>query len=74
MAARRVLSADQPRGLLPPRRSRDSQAKEVCLACPVLKQCREHALQVREPYGVWGAMTEDEREAYYAGHAVPAAS
>ncbi|TPG19034.1 WhiB family transcriptional regulator [Pedococcus bigeumensis] len=58
----------------PARRSRDSQAKEVCLACPVLKQCREHALRVREPYGVWGAMTEDEREAHYAGHAVPTAS
>jgi len=52
----------------PARRSRDSQAKEVCLACPVLAQCREHALRVREPYGVWGAMTEDEREAHYAGH------
>jgi WhiB family redox-sensing transcriptional regulator len=58
----------------PARRSRDSQAKEVCLGCPVLQQCREHALRVREPYGVWGAMTEDEREAHYSGPAVPAAS
>ena len=49
------------------RRSRDSAAKEVCLGCPVLVQCREHALRVREPYGVWGAMTEDEREAFYNG-------
>jgi hypothetical protein len=29
------------------RRSRDSAAKEVCLGCPVLVQCREHALRVR---------------------------
>jgi len=61
----------------PARRSRDAEAKEVCLACPVLQQCREHALRVREPYGVWGAMTEDEREAHYAGRGpdtVPAAS
>ena len=36
------------------RRSRDAAAKEVCLGCPVLVQCREHALRVREPYGVWG--------------------
>jgi WhiB family redox-sensing transcriptional regulator len=50
------------------RRTRDAAAKEVCLGCPVLVQCREHALRVREPYGVWGAMTEDEREAWYAGH------
>ncbi|NYE01764.1 hypothetical protein BJY21_002948 [Kineosphaera limosa] len=31
----------------------------------MLQQCREHALRVREPYGVWGAMTEEEREAQY---------
>ena len=41
-------------------------AKEICLACPVLQQCRSHALAVREPYGVWGGLTEDERETVYA--------
>ena len=46
----------------PSRRNRDNAAKAVCLTCPVLKNCREHALQVQEPYGVWGGMTEDERE------------
>jgi len=51
----------------PARRNRDSAAKAVCLGCPVLESCRQHALQVREPYGVWGAMTEDERERTYAG-------
>ncbi|MCE0486356.1 WhiB family transcriptional regulator [Ornithinimicrobium sediminis] len=49
----------------PARRRRDERAKQVCRQCPVLEQCREHALQVREPYGVWGAMTESEREAAY---------
>jgi len=58
----------------PARRSRDSRAKEVCLGCPVLQHCREHALRVREPYGVWGAMTEDERELHYAGRSVGAAA
>ena len=48
------------------RHHRDSAAKEVCLGCPVLAQCREHALAVREPYGVWGGLTEDEREAHLA--------
>jgi WhiB family redox-sensing transcriptional regulator len=64
----------------PARRNRDARAKEVCQTCPVLVQCRAHALQVREPYGVWGGMTEDEREAAYAasgatvtGTPVPAA-
>ena len=43
------------------RRSRDDRAKAVCDSCPVLRRCREHALASREPYGVWGGMTEDER-------------
>ncbi|GAB6901297.1 WhiB family transcriptional regulator [Kineosporia succinea] len=51
----------------PARRQRDVAAKSVCARCPVLDQCREHALQVREPYGVWGGMTEDERESTYCG-------
>lgn len=50
----------------PARRRRDARAKEVCGTCPVLAQCREHALAAREPYGVWGGMTEDERTAYHA--------
>ncbi|WP_040157975.1 WhiB family transcriptional regulator [Mobilicoccus massiliensis] len=47
------------------RRSRDAAAKLVCAGCPVIQECREHALRVREPYGVWGGMTEDERLAFY---------
>lgn len=47
------------------RRMRDHAAKEVCEQCPVLIQCREHALTVREPYGVWGGMSEDDRLAHY---------
>jgi WhiB family redox-sensing transcriptional regulator len=50
----------------PARRRRDDAAKAVCATCPVLRQCREHALTVREPYGVWGGMTEQEREEHYA--------
>ena len=30
-------------------------------------ECRSHALEVREPYGVWGGLTEAEREDLYAG-------
>ena len=49
----------------PARRNRDATAKSICAGCPVLEQCRSHALTVREPYGVWGGLTEDEREAMY---------
>jgi len=58
----------------PTRRNRDIAAKAVCLDCPVLQRCREHALQVREPYGVWGGLTEPERNAIYVGSSdLPAA-
>jgi WhiB family transcriptional regulator, redox-sensing transcriptional regulator len=45
---------------------RDSRAKSVCAACPVRDACRRHALSVREPYGVWGGLSEDERDELYA--------
>ena len=31
-----------------------------------MEACRQHALKVREPYGVWGGLTEDDREAIYS--------
>lgn len=43
------------------RRRRDEAAKAVCATCAVLVECREHALTAREPYGVWGGLTEEER-------------
>ncbi|RDI63342.1 WhiB family transcriptional regulator [Nocardia pseudobrasiliensis] len=46
------------------RTARENRAKQICHTCPVLAQCRTYALRVREPYGVWGAMTEAEREKY----------
>ena len=52
-----------PEGERGPRRSgRESAAKAVCATCPVLAQCRAHALATREPYGVWGGLSETERE------------
>lgn len=46
----------------PSRVNREAAAKSVCARCPVLLQCREHALASREPYGVWGGLSEQERE------------
>lgn len=48
------------------RRQRIEQAKAICATCPVLQACREHALTIREPYGVWGGMDEEERQREYA--------
>ena len=54
------------------RSNREAAAKDICAGCPVLVQCRQHALEVREPYGVWGGLSEDEREAFYALPGSPA--
>jgi len=48
------------------RSSREMAAKEICMNCPVQMPCADHALRVREPYGVWGGMTEEEREEHHA--------
>jgi WhiB family redox-sensing transcriptional regulator len=54
----------------PARHAREERAKAICHNCPVLTDCRKHALSVQEPYGVWGAMTADERRKA-AARAVP---
>ena len=50
----------------PARRQRDADALAVCATCPVMMACRAHALTVREPYGVWGGLSENDRGAIYA--------
>jgi len=51
----------------PARVNRDAAAKAICGACHVKLQCAQHALAVKEPYGVWGGLTEDDREDIYEG-------
>jgi WhiB family redox-sensing transcriptional regulator len=64
-----------PEGERGPRRAnREAAAKAVCGTCPVLRACREHALAVREPYGVWGGLSEHDREDVYAREVTAAAS
>jgi WhiB family redox-sensing transcriptional regulator len=41
---------------------RESQARAVCGACPVLAECRSWAREHRE-YGFWGGESEEERAA-----------
>ena len=43
------------------REARIAQAKAICQQCPVRTACADHALRVREPYGIWGGLSEDER-------------
>lgn len=63
---------DGERGAARNRRAR--RAKAVCERCPVIEPCRRHALEAREPYGVWGGLTEEERRDILAGQHRPLAS
>ncbi|SIS20083.1 WhiB family transcriptional regulator [Williamsia sterculiae] len=42
------------------RRRREEQATSVCRDCPVLRQCREHAVRAGERWGVWGGSSAAE--------------
>ncbi|HEY0817037.1 MAG TPA: WhiB family transcriptional regulator [Pseudonocardia sp.] len=55
------------------RAQRDDSAKQVCRTCPVIAECRRHALAVQEPYGVWGGLTVEERSSLLqlSDHAAP---
>ncbi len=45
----------------PRRKNRISAAKAVCSACPVIQACRKQALNLAEPYGIWGGLSEEDR-------------
>lgn len=56
---------DGERGLA--RANRVARAKAICHQCPVMRQCRRHALRTREPFGVWGGLDETERHEILTG-------
>lgn len=43
------------------KRRRELRAKEICAECSVMSSCRDYAIQLSEPYGIWGGLTEAER-------------
>lgn len=44
------------------RHAREGAAKAVCASCPVRQECLSWALSNRERLGVWGGLTERERQ------------
>lgn len=55
---------DNERG--PSRARREARAKAVCARCPVIENCLRWALSTREPFGVWGGLSAEDREAMLA--------
>ena len=47
------------------RHNRDHAALFVCERCPVVRECRDYAMRAREAHGVWGGLTEEEREVFF---------
>jgi WhiB family transcriptional regulator, redox-sensing transcriptional regulator len=42
------------------------RAKAVCVHCPVRQRCLDYALDTHQPYGVWGGLSEHERQVLLA--------
>lgn len=40
---------------------RERVAKEICAGCSVTTECRNHAIAVGEPFGIWGGTSEADR-------------
>jgi len=45
------------------RQRREAAAKLICEGCPVRSRCLSWSLEMREPEGIWGGTTEEERRA-----------
>lgn len=41
--------------------AREAHAKQICSQCSVMLSCRQYAVDIREPHGVWGGLGEQER-------------
>jgi WhiB family redox-sensing transcriptional regulator len=54
------FSTDGERGST--KRRRERAAKAVCAVCPVRDECANYAIGNHERYGVWGGLSEHERE------------
>jgi len=45
------------------RETREARAKAICRGCGVREDCLAYALEIAEPHGIWGGLSEVERRA-----------
>jgi len=50
-----------PEAFFPEKGGSTREAKSVCRACEVKKECLEYALLHDERFGIWGGLSERER-------------
>lgn len=51
------------------RENRERRAQAICRVCTVTQECLDFALDIQEPYGIWGGRTEAQRRELLAGAA-----
>jgi WhiB family transcriptional regulator, redox-sensing transcriptional regulator len=44
---------------------REGNAKGICAGCSVRQECLDYAVEIREPHGIWGGLTEGERRVLF---------
>ena len=47
------------------------QAKDICYACPVRRECLIVSIETNEYWGIWGGVDERERRAFIREHGGP---
>lgn len=57
---------ETPEIFFPDRSDPATEALSVCAGCLLVRECATYALSARERYGVWGGMTERDRELWWA--------
>lgn len=43
-------------------KTREADAKAICVTCPIVAICAEYALKNHMTLGVWGGLTDDDRK------------
>jgi len=56
-----LCAQTDPEAFFPEKGGSTREAKGVCRACEVKKECLEYALTHDERYGIWGGLSERER-------------
>jgi len=51
------------------REMREQRAKAICRTCAVRRDCLDYAFRLRDLFGIWGGLNENERRAMLAERA-----
>lgn len=54
------------------RERREQRAKAICDICPAKGPCSYYAVTIREPFGIWGGLTEVDRKSVSSSVALAA--